>query len=354
MTNMKRKKIALIVPSLKKEGPVIVAFEIARSIKDHEIDILYLSNKRTTFSENYNSEINIKKFQVNSIKQYEIFHSHGLRPDLLTALLKLILPHKTSISTLHNFVYEDLGLIYPSLLSKFISNLWIFFNKNKDLLVVLTNHQKNYYKRFYPKKQIKVIGNGRTRNHRKPRNDLKKHIQDFIRSLSNNTFLLGVTCKLIPRKGVHQIIKVLDELTDCALIVVGDGNERDNLEQLSKDLGVSKRILFTGHFDDNSDFFRFIDLFVLPSYSEAFPLALIEASMAGIPSVVSNISTLKGILPSNLIRYFELDNRDSLIHNIKSAQQNLTNVKSEIIQYSELHLTSETMAEKYSSIYEQL
>lgn len=59
---------------------------------------------------------------------------------------------------------------------------------------------------------------------------------------------------------------------------MGDGKERQPLQELAQTLGVADRVLFVGRKPAGFRFLQLADIFVMPSYSEGFPLAMLEAA----------------------------------------------------------------------------
>jgi glycosyltransferase involved in cell wall biosynthesis len=102
-----------------------------------------------------------------------------------------------------------------------------------------------------------------------------------------------VVANLRPGKGHDVIIDaapaVLARFPDARFAFVGDGTERARLEQRVVDRGLSRAIAFHGHTDDVAAHLRESDVFTLPSESEAFPNAVLEAMAAGLPVVTSAV-----------------------------------------------------------------
>lgn len=67
-------------------------------------------------------------------------------------------------------------------------------------------------------------------------------------------------------------------LPDFKYCIVGDGKERQPLQELAQTLGVADRVLFVGRKPAGFRFLQLADIFVMPSYSEGFPLAMLEAA----------------------------------------------------------------------------
>src|SRR5207244_1930676 len=100
---------------------------------------------------------------------------------------------------------------------------------------------------------------------------------------------IGCLARLSPEKGLDTLIEALDLLRGVELILVGDGPERRSLEQLARELGVADRVTFSGWRDDARSALSQLDVVVLPSRSEGLPLVIIEAMLAELPVVATNV-----------------------------------------------------------------
>lgn len=92
-------------------------------------------------------------------------------------------------------------------------------------------------------------------------------------------------------KSIDQVIKampqVLKEVSDAFYVIVGDGEDLRRLKQLSRDEGVSERIIFTGLVSNDllPSYYQSCDLFVLPSLNEGFGIVFLEAMYYSKPCV---------------------------------------------------------------------
>ena len=93
---------------------------------------------------------------------------------------------------------------------------------------------------------------------------------------------------------------------------MGDGKERQPLQELAQTLGVADRVLFVGRKPAGFRFLQLADIFVMPSYSEGFPLAMLEAASMQKAIVCSDIPVFREIFSEQEIVTFELDNTNSL------------------------------------------
>ena len=102
-------------------------------------------------------------------------------------------------------------------------------------------------------------------------------------------------CRLVPQKGMDVLISAYAQLPEglrshWPLCIVGDGPQRQALEQQVEALKLSDAVSFMGFQSDPSPFLRRDAIFVRPSRFEGMPNALLEAMAAGLPVVVSDAS----------------------------------------------------------------
>jgi glycosyltransferase involved in cell wall biosynthesis len=103
----------------------------------------------------------------------------------------------------------------------------------------------------------------------------------------------GVIARLTEQKGHRYLFEALahsPELGGMHLVVVGDGELREDLRQRAQALGVASRVHFVGVRRDLGDLLHAMDVFVLPSLWEGLPLSLVLAMGAGVPVVATNVA----------------------------------------------------------------
>jgi N-acetyl-alpha-D-glucosaminyl L-malate synthase BshA len=94
-----------------------------------------------------------------------------------------------------------------------------------------------------------------------------------------------------PVKNIPAVIKVFSEVRKqvaSKLVMVGDGPEKAGAEQLARELGIQRDVLFLGNQDCMEELLPLADVFLLPSSSESFGLVALEAMSAEVPVVASN------------------------------------------------------------------
>jgi glycosyltransferase involved in cell wall biosynthesis len=103
---------------------------------------------------------------------------------------------------------------------------------------------------------------------------------------------IGAIGRLEPQKGLDVLLEALARLPQVSLRVVGDGSSRSELEALAERLGVAARVTWVGWSDDPRSELESFDVFVQPSRFEALPLAVLEAMLAGLPVVVTDVGSV--------------------------------------------------------------
>jgi glycosyltransferase involved in cell wall biosynthesis len=99
--------------------------------------------------------------------------------------------------------------------------------------------------------------------------------------------------RLTAQKGIDVAIRALPSLPDdIVLVVLGDGPDRESLERLARELGVERRTFLLGRVPDVAAWLRRAAVFVHPARWEGFGLAVLEAMLAGVPVVATNVSSL--------------------------------------------------------------
>jgi L-malate glycosyltransferase len=147
-----------------------------------------------------------------------------------------------------------------------------------------------------PSKKIHVIHNcARVA----PSHDARDAIRAEL-GIAPGEFVVGSVGRLIPEKAFEVLIRSVGLLAPTRprlrLLIAGDGPERPALEAEIRRLGLSDAVRLLGQRSDVHRLLRAMDAFVLPSRSEGLGIALIEAMLAGLPVVGSNVDGIPEVI----------------------------------------------------------
>ena len=109
-----------------------------------------------------------------------------------------------------------------------------------------------------------------------------------------------------PVKNIPTVLHVFAEVRkklQAKLVMIGDGPEKPAAEQLSRELGVERDVLFLGNQDCMEELLPLADVFLLPSSSESFGLVALEAMSAEVPVVASNAGGLPELVEHGVTGY---------------------------------------------------
>ncbi len=281
---------------------------------------------------------------------FDIIHSHLLRPDLYCLLYKKQI--KTAgcklICTLHTAIYQDLEFTHGRIKSRLAIPMWELALRNMDHVVFL-NHTASKSFRHLDLVSSSVIPNGR---------DLPVHHADLapsdlelLEQLKQKYLLTGAVSILDQRKGFEQVIELLLIQPNYAFVVVGDGPHRSVLTRLIRENQLNDRFIMLGERTEGFRYIPYFDLFLMPSRSEGLPLAVLEAMALKVPLVLSAIPELESLLSPHQAAFFELDDPSSFSQACVHASANAYNLSSNAYAHYEQFFTLKGMADTYVNLY---
>lgn len=165
---------------------------------------------------------------------------------------------------------------------------------------------------------------------------------------------------LIELKGVDKLIRVSSSLSrdfDLNLLIVGDGVERANLENLAKSMELEK-ITFTGWLPHNNvpSYTAASDILVLPSRSEGLPNCIQEAMMCGVPAVASNVGGIPDLIKSGENGYiFEKEAElEGYLREMLSSSELMATMSAKALHYAQEHFALDKLAEQVEELYNSI
>jgi glycosyltransferase involved in cell wall biosynthesis len=121
------------------------------------------------------------------------------------------------------------------------------------------------------------------------------------------SIVVGAACRLVDIKGLSDLIRAIQllslEFPSLHLEIAGDGPELENLQDEARLLGMTARIRFLGWQRELGPIFRSWDIFAMPSLTEGFPMAALEAMAQELPVVATNVGGLPELVEDGRTGY---------------------------------------------------
>lgn len=112
--------------------------------------------------------------------------------------------------------------------------------------------------------------------------------------------LIGALGRLVPVKGHTYLIaafaEIADDFPDTDLVLVGEGREREHLEQQIQTLGLSERVHLTGFVENALAYVQAFDIWTMPSLAEGLGLALLEGMTGSLPIIASDVPAMRPLI----------------------------------------------------------
>ena len=245
----------------------------------------------------YSLALASKMVEVAEFEDLDLLHVHYALPHATSAFLaKQMLKSKKDlkiITTLHGTDITLVGL-EPSFLP-----LVKFSIEQSDGVTAVSRFLKEKTMTNYScEKPIEVIPNFIDSDLYKP--DGKTTFRENI--APNGEKVLVHTSNFRPVKRVPDTIKILKKVIEdvpAKLILVGDGPDRSECERLCRQLDVCDEVKFLGKQEGLVEILNSADLFLIPSQSESFGLAALEAMSCGLPVISSSVGGLPELISHN-------------------------------------------------------
>jgi len=235
--------------------------------------------------------------QYSSEEQFNVMISHRFKPlDLMLKLnKKLNIPR--CINVVHGF--GDFDRFYRrATLKRYLDERWRF--------VAVSNPVKDYLldlKCGFNDGNVRVIKNAI---------DIDKAVAGLLSKaearsrlgLNSTDYVFGTIGRLVKVKGQTYLLKAFSEtlqrLPHAKLVIIGDGGLSDELNKEVDQLGLSGKVLMAGHIESAYQLMSAFDVFVLPSLEEGFGLVLLEAMVAKLPVIASQVGGVPDVVGESL------------------------------------------------------
>ncbi len=302
-------KIAIVCyPTFGGSGVVATELGLELAHRGHEIHFI-------TYSQPVRLALlnpNVHYHEVN-VPEYPLFHYQPYELALSSKLVDMVKLHKIELLHVHYAIphayagymakqmLKEEGIDIPMVTTLHGTDITLVGNhpfykpavsfsiNNSDIVTSVSQSLKDEtYKLFNSKKEIHVIPNfielGKHISHPKIARNRSLIANEKERIVTHISNFRAV--KRIP--DVIKIFHKIQEKIPAKLLLVGDGPEKKNAEYLCQKLGIQDKVIFFGNSNEIDKILSFSDLFLLPSETESFGLAALEAMAWSVPVISSN------------------------------------------------------------------
>ena len=139
-------------------------------------------------------------------------------------------------------------------------------------------------------------------------------------------YVLGHTGRLTEVKNQVFILNLMPDILkqrpDAVLMLIGDGDDREMLQNTAKELNIQDKVIFVGNTTNVQNYLSAMDVFVFPSLYEGLPLSILEVQANGLPCIISD-TVPPDVFLTDLIHPLSLKNdKEKWINEILSVNRN--------------------------------
>ena len=328
-------KVAYVVTRMNTGGVAVLISELVVGMNSEEFEVTLITGSCSEGEEDYLkargldlNQITIPSMQrslnpINDLKSFigiaralrnlrpDVVHTHTSKAGLLGRVAaKIIVPKATVIHTFHGHLLHGYFSKSATLLIKLSERM---LARITDVLISMGNEVKN---------NLQEASIGRARQyqvafpgvHESEPNPNNAKVREFAEQHKQNLIFTFVG-RLSPIKRCDRIVQVARELHNefpqLHFLIIGDGELRRTLEVAARGLPIT----FLGWESHTQDWLAISDCAILLSDNEAVPLAMIEAGLAGLPVIATNVGSMSDVVVDGLNGYLV----EPLIEEIKTG-----------------------------------
>ena len=201
------------------------------------------------------------------------------------------------IFTTHGWAFNEPRPMWQKILIKFFT--WLTILSAHKTICVSSKTKSDVEKWSFIKNKLVIIRNGISKFDLLERND--------------KSFTVGTITELHRIKGLDVLLTAWSKFVKnparttvqsgrhpAQLVIIGEGEERQNLQNMAKKLGISGRVVFKGFVNNARLLLSNFDIFCMPSRSEGMPYALLEAGVAGLPVIATSVGGIPEVIESGI------------------------------------------------------
>lgn len=234
----------------------------------------------------------IELWQIIREEKPDVLHINSSKAGVLGSLAGRLLGVPNIIFTAHGWAFNEDRPAWQKIILKKMHWLTVLFTHHTIAVSRELKRQMNWP---FVSKKITVIHNGRQIKNLLSHDDSRTILTEKEPRLApyKDDFWSLTIGELHPVKRHSAMIEIMEELVknepNTRHLIIGTGQEEQELEIMIAERNLSEHVFLLGSVDEASQYLKAADLFVLPSRSEGMPYVLIEALLAGVPIVATEV-----------------------------------------------------------------
>jgi N-acetyl-alpha-D-glucosaminyl L-malate synthase BshA len=338
-------KIAIVCyPTFGGSGVVATELGIELSHRGHEVH--FITYKQPVRLELLNPNVH---FHEVNVPEYPLFHYQPYELALSSKLVDMVKLYKIELLHVHYAIphayagymakqmLKDEGIHIPMVTTLHGTDITLVgnhpfyktavtfsINKSDFVTSVSQSLKDDTLKLFNIKKEINVIPNFIELD--KHRNETLISCQRSVMANSDEKIITHISNFRVVKR-IPDVIKIffkIQEQIPAKLMMVGDGPEKLKAEILCEKLGISDKVIFFGNSNEIDKILSYSDLFLLPSETESFGLAALEAMAWSVPVISSNSGGLSEVNFDGVSGYLsDVGNVDEMAQNALKILENI-------------------------------
>lgn len=318
-----RKKILFVITKSNWGGAQKYVCELATGLPEDKFEVivalggsgsliqkLHDKNIRTisitSLSRDVNSRSDFSAFlelkKIFNTEKPDVVHLNSAKAGGVGAVAARIAGIPKIIFTAHGWAFNEERPLFQKFVIKFFSYITVILAHKT---IAVSDAVKNDTKSWpFISGKLFVVKNGIKEPNFLDREEARSQLYSITKTaLPSNSFLVGTIAELHKSKGLAFAIEAFARLTHenpyIYYFILGDGEEKGHLDALVERHGLQGRVFMLGFVDEAPSFLKAFDVFLLPSITEALGLVLLEAGLAGLPVVASNVGGAPEIIVDN-------------------------------------------------------
>lgn len=323
-----KKKILYIITKSNWGGAQRYVFDLATSLPKEYFDIavahggtgvlrekLSKENIRTIQIDGLQRDINLKDeiwsfFNLLRIIRREkpnIIHVNSSKAGIFGVIVGRLSGVPTIIFSVHGWAFNENRPVLARWIIRAIHLLTIILSHRT--IVVSSGLREEISNKRYITSKIVVIKNGIDTKSILPSAQAREKIREIVaarkdylgdREIDIRGKWIGTVAELHPNKGLGNAItafsKIAKQFTNVFYVILGEGEQRDDLQACIRKLNLQNRVFLAGEVRDAYLFMSAFDIFVLPSLTESFGYVILEAGNASLPVIASSVGGIPEII----------------------------------------------------------